>query len=105
MYVWYFVASVSVLMLSIAFTILKSLRPNNRVRLFKSFYALTIGIFLAITLLFIPINYQTFKNYPFAPATTIFSALHTAIRFFIVDCDFELITAGVEGLSEILQKC
>lgn len=105
MYTLFFVISITILLTALGLTIINSLNSNNKVRFFKPFYTMTAGVFLAITTMFLPINAPLFAEHGVGPLATLFSSLHTAIRFFIVDCDFELITTGIQDMSPLLQQC
>ena len=100
-----FLISATIFALALGFTIVNLFKSKNKVRFFKPFYVLITGVFLSITVLFIPMNYPMFEDHSFAPLVTVLSSVHTAIRFFIVDCDFELVLTGTVGMSALLKQC
>ena len=69
-----------------------------------------IGVFAAITLMFIPIHAESFAfdNILVRCFKTFIISMHHAIRLFIVDCDFEVIKKSVaynEGLFYNIYTC
>lgn len=75
-------------------------------RVLSSVHVCTIGIFLSVLLLFIPIYYTDYdfgdtKKYirPFL------LALHNSIRIFLIDGDFDIIVESVKDQAEPLRIC
>ena len=68
------------------------LSKNKKVKL-SSANVLFAAVFIANTLIFIPINYTIFSQGTFFPSIlkTILISMHHAIRLFVVDSDFDLV--------------
>ena len=97
-----FLISATIFALALGFTIVNLFKSKNKVRFFKPFYVLITGVFLSITVLFIPMNYPMFEDHSFAPLVTVLSSVHTAIMHFFGMSDkasFLWIVGNLVGLS------
>lgn len=57
----------------------------------RSMQILMVGVFLSAGVLFLPVYTSIFQNDVGSLWKTILLSVHTAIRLFVVDCDFEMI--------------
>ena len=99
-----FLISVCIFAVSVFFTAFLSYKPYKRSGFVKPFYILVIGVFVAATVMFIPLNYPLFKDHAAAPLTTLLASAHTAIRLFIVDCDFEIVFSQTAHMGTALKN-
>ena len=90
---------------AIILTVITSLKPYSRNHFFKASIFLTVGVFLSSTALFFPLNYLSFHDYATPWLTTLLASAHTALRLFIVDCDFEFIFQQTSIMDAALQNC
>ena len=74
-------------------------KKNN---IFKPVHLLMLGVFLASTIMFIPV-YMDFFGQNFLSARAVILSVHNSIRLFAVDADFELVAnfdGGITGAFE-----
>lgn len=100
----FFIISVTVLLLTAFFTIIKSKVKYKSGRLLDPTKILFIGVVISATLLFIPIYVNIFKSNSCGIFEAILISLHNTIRLFVVDGEFEFITSNISGLPIMLQK-
>lgn len=90
------------------FSIIKSLRLRKRMekdeRVIKPIHSLTLGVFLSVLLIFIPIYYTSYDfGDKFGVFRPLLIAFHNTIRIFILDGDFEIIVASLRDQSIFLR--
>ncbi len=95
---WYICLSVSVAVFIIS--IIAAFASNKyKGKLIKPLQIMTVGVFAAVALLFVPIYTDAFNadGIVVKPIKIIFISMHHAIRLFIVDSDFDII----RGIADI----
>ena len=90
------------------FSIIKSLRLRKRIekdeRVIKPIHFLTLGVFLSVLLIFIPIYYTSYDfGDKFGVFRPLLIAFHNTIRIFILDGDFEIIVDSLRDQSIFLR--
>lgn len=75
-------------------------------RVLSSIQVFTIGIFLAVVAVFIPV-YYTSKEFgdPYHIFRPLLIAIHNSLRVFILDGDFEIIVEALEDENDFLCAC
>lgn len=100
---WQIFLSLSIVFaaMGIAYIVIAKNRANLRISI-VNFLLLTI--FVADTLIFIPMYHEFFGNEGGFSLffKTVFVSLHNAIRLFIVDCDFEMVKETVPSSNHLL---
>lgn len=100
---WQIFLSLSIVFtgMGIAYIVIAKNRANLRISIVNF---LMITIFMADTLMFIPMYYNFFGNEEGFSLffKTVFVSLHNAIRLFIVDCDFEMVKEAVPRTDYLL---
>ena len=86
------------LLLSVVFTVIRSKSKYKSGRFIQPTKILFAGVVLSSVLLFIPIYINTFQETECGIAETILIAIHNMIRLFIVDGEFEFVTANLIGV-------
>ena len=75
-------------------------------RVFSPFQVFTGGIFVAVLFVFLPVfyyNYELFGDSSYI--RPIFIALHTTIRVFILDGDFDTVANQITDINEAVRLC
>lgn len=100
---WQIFLSLSILFtgMGIAYIVIAKNRANLRISVVNF---LMITIFMADTLMFMPMYYNFFGNEEGFSLffKTVFVSLHNAVRLFIVDCDFEMVKEAVPRADYLL---
>ncbi len=73
-------------------------------RVLSSIQIFTIGVFLSVLLIFIPIYYIGYDfGDPYDYIRPLFLAIHTSLRIFILDGDFEIIINSIRDQTVVLR--
>ena len=78
--------------------------PEKQSMFLRPISIFTAGVFLSATIMFFPLNYDSFEFSVFPPIGTFLASVHTAIRLFIVDCDFDFVLTAIKPLDNILKN-
>ena len=97
------ILSIATLIISTLVSIYLAWRPYKQKAFLKAFYIFIGGVFVSEVFLFFPLNYPMFEPNRLTLLTTGLASVHTAIRMFIVDCDFEFILEQTKVLSTAMR--
>ena len=99
-----FFLSLTVFAIGSLFSLYLSRNPYKQKSFLKPFYIFAACVFLADVVLLFPPNLVSAQDLSLSPLVALLAAIHTAIRFFIVDCDFELTALVATGLAPFWGK-
>ena len=75
-------------------------------RIFSTVQSLTLGVFVAVAIVFVPIYYTSYDlGDRYSIIRPLLLSLHNTLRIFILDGDFDIIRAAVADLPVTLRVC
>ena len=101
---FFFIVSLTCLLVSIAFAIVRSKTKYKSGRLLNPSKILFIGVIISSVVLFLPIYINIFKTSSCGIFEAILIAIHNMIRLFIVDGEFTFITSNLVGVPTLIYK-
>lgn len=99
---WYSV-SVAFLAASIIISVLLSNTSKTKRVINKSGNIFFAGVFISLVALFEPIFYEYFTGQAFAACKAVLLSIHTTLRVFVLDSDFDIIQDSIENLAPWIQ--
>lgn len=100
----FLIVSVICLLLSVAVAALKTKVDNRKNSVADPLKFLLAGVVLSSVILFIPIYNTAFSTENTGLFETILMSVHNTVRLFVVDGDFEFITANLTGAAPLVAK-
>ena len=80
-----------------------ALHPHRKKNLPNPFYVFVIGVFISEVILFFPFCYEGLNGNLLSFLSTLLASIHTSLRLFLVDCDFEIIVNLSVGLTSFVK--
>lgn len=96
--------SVACLVSSVILTIIRAKSKYKRGRVFDPLRILFVGVILSSIVLFVPIYLNAFEKSDFGIFETLLVSIHSVIRLFIVDGEFEFIVSNLPDTSAVVFK-
>jgi len=99
-----FFLSIALFLISVTAFICLTRNPGRAPRFFTPFRVFAAGVFLAAAVLFFPSFFRAFEPLTFFSGfSAVLLSAHTAMRVFVLDGDFEIISVLLNGTPEWLE--
>ena len=98
-----FYISLAVLLIGLTLAIYLIKAPYKRGRMLSPLNCVLTSVFLAVFMLFLPVHYEQFSNEALRLIKSIFVSIHSTMRLFVLDGEFDIIREFTASLPQKLR--